>query len=53
MYRTLLGISSHNSNMPKAQFDMGNAGCGLQKRNLPLPRLHLLAQSGLFFLIAS
>ena len=26
MYRTLLGISSHNRNMPKSQFDMGNAG---------------------------
>ena len=27
MFRTLLGISSHsNSNMPKSQFDMGNAG---------------------------
>jgi hypothetical protein len=26
MFRTFLGISSHNSNMPKSQFDMGNAG---------------------------
>jgi hypothetical protein len=26
MFRTLLGISSHNRNMPESQFDMGNAG---------------------------
>jgi hypothetical protein len=26
MFRTLLGISCHNSDIPKSQFDMGNAG---------------------------
>ena len=30
MFRTLLGISSHNSSMPKSQFDMGNV-CALRQ----------------------